>query len=122
MTSAIKPEVSFEIFNSLDIRMCRVDEVVDILKNPKKPAGDDNPVKAYRLVIDTGVDKRECVTNIVGHPKDSLLGNIFPFILNLPEADIRGVRSRAMIIASNTTNGVALLTSSHIKEPGGVVI
>lgn len=121
----LKATISFDIFNSLDIRMCKIESVEDVLKNPKKPPSDDNPVKAYKLLIDTGVDKRECVTNLVGMPHSLLLGQVMPFVLNLPPADIRGVHSRAMIIAFTPTSGkVGLLIGGGdaVPEPGSIVI
>lgn len=98
MNKEIKPTVDPQTFFALDIRFCQIQEVEDILKNPKKEFDEvDNPVKAYKLVVDTGIDTREIVTNIVHFPKDKLKGLITTFILNFPEATIRGVNSKGMI-------------------------
>ncbi len=118
----IKPTIAFETFNSLDIRLCKIEELTEIRKNPKKPPGDDNPVKAYRLVIDTGVDRRECVTNLVSKPPEALLGHTLPFVLNLPESEIRGVQSRAMIIAASAPDRSTINLISVDAAPGTVVI
>lgn len=97
-----KPEVSIDSFYALDIRFCKIESVEHILKNPKKPFDEiENPVKAYKLLIDTGFDKRDVVTNIIHLPSEYLTGSITPFILNFPEAVIRGVKSKAMIFMIN---------------------
>lgn len=116
-----KPTITQETFESLDVRMCRVVEVTNVLKNPKKEVSETNPVKAYRLLIDTGVDQRECLTNAVSLPKESFIGAILPFVLNLPERDIRGVKSRAMLLAVSGASGPLLLNSSGAAA-GAVVI
>ena len=98
METTQKPEVTVDSFFNLDIRFCKIEEVEDILKNPKKEFDEvTNPVKAYKLTVDTGFDKREIVTNIIYFPKDDLKGVITSFILNFPASTIRGVVSKGMI-------------------------
>jgi tRNA-binding EMAP/Myf-like protein len=116
-----KPTIQFEALSALDIRLCRIEKVEDILKNAKKPPGEDNPVKAYKFTLSTGLDTRECVCNLVQYSRDYFLNGLFPFILNLPEADIRGVKSRAMMVAAEDSNGVAVLEPAHNVGPGAVV-
>ena len=105
-----KPEVSVDTFYALDIRFCKIENVEDILKNTKKPFDAiDNPVKGYVLTIDTGLDKRNVVTNIIHFSKETLMGITTTFILNFPEIIIRGIKSKGMIFmtSENTllTNG-----------------
>ena len=93
-----KPEVTIDTLLRLDIRFCTIEDVEDILKNSKKPFDEiDNPVKAYKLTVNTGFDTREIVTNIVHFKKEDLKGITTTFVLNLPEATIRGVNSKGMI-------------------------
>jgi len=104
----LKPETTVDSFYSLDVRFCQIEEVEDILKNPKKPFDEvDNPVKAYKLTVNTGFDKRTIVTNIVQFAKTMLEGTVTTFILNLPEANIRGFDSKGMIfmLGSNLVVG-----------------
>ena len=109
-----KQEVTVDSFFNLDIRFCKIEDVEDILKNPKKEFDPvDNPVKAYKLTVDTGFDKREIVTNIVNFPKESLNGVVTTFILNFPEATIRGVKSKGMIFMLDESQ---LLTGSEIGK------
>jgi methionyl-tRNA synthetase len=99
-----KPDISLETFYSLEVKFCLIEEVEDVLKNPKKDFHEiDNPVKGYKLTINTGSEKREVFTNIVDKfTKEQLKGQITTFVLNLPAAVIRGVNSRGMIIMTDT--------------------
>jgi len=91
--------ITFDDLEKIDIRICRVLSATDILKNPKKEAGPENPVKAYHLKIDTGTEERDAVTNVVDlFSKEELVGMDIPFILNLEPTMIRGVLSKAMIV------------------------
>jgi tRNA-binding EMAP/Myf-like protein len=102
-TITLKPEITIDTFYSIDIRFCKILGAEDILKNPKKIFDEvDNPVKAYMLTIDTGFDIRDIVTNIVHFKKEDLIGITTTFILNLPEAVIRGVKSKGMIFMLNS--------------------
>lgn len=98
-----KPDISLDTFYSLEVKFCLIEEVEDVLKNPKKPFdATDNPVKGYKLLIDTGTEKREVFTNICDKfTKEQLKGQITTFVLNLPVALIRGVNSRGMIVMTD---------------------
>lgn len=111
-----KPEITIDSFYSVDMRFCRIDSVEDILKNPKKEFDSEtNPVKGYKLTIDTGLEKRVVVTNIVWMDKKELEGVVTPFILNFPVTTIRGIESSGMIFIANNK----LITGG---EPGDVII
>ena len=111
----VKPTTTFEAMEALDIRLCRIEEVSEILKNPKKEKSADNPAKAYKFLIDTGLDRRECVCNLVHLAPEVFKDSVMPFILNLPEATIRGVLSRAMVIAA--ADGVGGKRLALLKVP-----
>ena len=117
-----KKIIDFSQYDSLDIRMCKILECHDVCKNTKLEKSETNPVKAYKLLIDTGIDKRQCITNLISFDKDSLVGLILPFIINLPVATIRGVESSAMILASSNANFVNLIRADPAVTPGDIVI
>lgn len=84
-----KPNISFEDFEKLDIRICKVLSVEKVEKADK----------LYKLEIDTGIDKRIVVSSISqDFSEEELLGYHMPFILNLEPRKIRGIESTAMII------------------------
>lgn len=92
---------------------CKIKEVTPILKNPKKELSEDNPVKAYKLLIDTGSEERTVVSAIADlfSAKD-LLGAITTFQLNLPSREIRGFVSQAMIVLNENIEPVWLHLAS----------
>lgn len=97
---------NIEKMKSLEIVFCKVINVESILKNPKKEQSLENPIKAYKLTVDTGDECRDIVTNIVdSFLPDQLLNGILPFLINLPEANIRGVISKGMIIVATNKEG-----------------
>lgn len=71
----------------------------NILKNPKKEFHEvDNPVKAYKLTINTGTEERTVVSAITQFYTPEMLMNIITtFQTDLPPAVIRGFESQAMI-------------------------
>lgn len=106
----IKPYISIDGFNAVmvnlatvDIRFCQIEAVEDVLKNPKKEFDPvDNPVKGYKLTLNTGSETRSAFTNICNlYTKEQLLNKVTTFILNLPPANIRGIDSSAMIFLPN---------------------
>lgn len=101
MEETLKPNITFDDIGNkdkMDVRICRIIGVSDILRNPKKEPSEENTVKAYHLVVDTGIEHRDVVTNIVDkYTKEDLLNKEVAFILNLEPTQIRGVVSKGMI-------------------------
>lgn len=88
-----------------EIKFCKITSVEPILKNPKKEPGPDNPVKAYKLIIDTGTEARLVVSAIADlFTADYLLGKVTTFVLSLPPKEIRGFVSNGMIQLDESTN------------------
>lgn len=94
-----KPNISFEEFQKLDIRIC---EIIAVEKVP-------NTDKLYKMEIDTGLDKRTVVSAIAHVFKEEiLLGQYLPFVLNLEPRKIKGIESSAMIILGESINSKKL--------------
>ncbi|TXI85134.1 MAG: hypothetical protein E6Q38_00885 [Crocinitomicaceae bacterium] len=88
-----KSNISFEDFEKLDIRICKILSVEKV----------ENTDKLYKMEIDTGIDKRIVVSAIAHQIKvDELLNESLPFVLNLEPRKIRGIESNAMIILGET--------------------
>ncbi len=85
-----KPNIKINDLSALDIRVC------EVLEAERVP----NTDKLLKLKIDTGIDQRECVTNLGAiHSPTEFIGKRIPFIINLEPVKIRGVFSTAMIFA-----------------------
>ena len=92
-----KPNITFETFLSLDIRVC---EVLDAERVPKTD-------KLIKLTINTGIDERECVTNLGAlYQAEEFKGKKIPFILNLEPTTIKKIESKAMIFIPDTKGDI----------------
>lgn len=106
-----KNNITFEDLLKLDVRVC---EIVSAERVPKTD-------KLIKLTINTGIDEREAVTNIGSqYEPEDLVGLAFPFVLNLEPMKMRGIESKAMILAADVGDGVFLLDTD--AEIGSVVI
>jgi len=114
---AIKPDIAFEDFMKMDIRICQILSVEKVEKYDK----------LYKLEIDTGIDKR-IVVSAIAHifDKEELMGMCLPFILNLPVRKIAKIDSHGMIIlAEDTLAKKTLMMASVTKEdsyPGKTIL
>lgn len=105
-----KQNISFETFLSLDIRVCQ------ILEAERVPKTD----KLLKLKINTGIDERECVTNLgsIYQPED-FIGKKIAFILNLEPTVIKKIESRAMIFIPDTKGDI--FNSYNEYETGEII-
>ena len=105
-----KPNISFEDFQKLDIRLCKVLSVERV----------ENTDKLYKMEIDTGIDKRIVVSAIAHQMNiDELLEHRLPFILNLEPRKIKGIESHAMIILGETNLSKKLFMINADTYPRG---
>ncbi len=118
-TSSFKPEISFDDFVKLDLRVAKI---VEAEPHP-------NADRLLRLQLDDGSGTpRQICAGIKGHyePED-LVGKSIVIVANLAPRKIRGEESRGMLMAaSNAPKGegersVILLTPMSDIEPGSTV-
>lgn len=92
-----KLNIKFDTFLSLDIRVCQVLEAERVPKTDK----------LLKLKINTGIDIRECVTNLGSiYSPENFIGKKITFILNLEPTVMRGIESRAMIFIPSTKGDI----------------
>jgi methionyl-tRNA synthetase len=105
---ALKPEIAFEDFQRLDLR------VATILRAEPIPKAR----KLLRLEVDAG-ERRTIVSGIAGNysPAD-LIGKQVLLVANLKPAKLMGVLSRGMLLAATDEQGVALVTLDRAVKPG----
>lgn len=105
-----KPEISFEDFAKLDIR---IGAVVAAEMVP----GANKLIKCMVNFGDLGV--RTIVSGIAEWKRpEELVGKQFPYIVNLGTRVLRGVESQGMLLACSDANGVVLLAPSREVPPG----
>ena len=100
-----KPDVSFEQFEAMDLRVATILEAERIPKTQK----------LLKLLVDTGIDQRTIVSGIAEYfPPESLIGKRVTIIVNLAPRKIKGVESHGMLLFAQSADGVL-----HIMSPEG---
>ncbi|MCF6239574.1 MAG: methionine--tRNA ligase subunit beta, partial [Candidatus Marinimicrobia bacterium] len=96
----LKPEISFDDFMKMDIRVARI---IRVEKHP-------NADKLLKLQVDLGAEQRQVIAGIAEHytPED-LLGKTVSIVANLRPAKIRGELSEGMILAADDGTTVSPL-------------
>jgi methionyl-tRNA synthetase len=94
--STAKPNISFDDFMKLDIR------VGTILEAEKVEKAD----KLLKLKIDTGIDIRTVVSGIaLYHKPEDIIGKQVSILLNLEPRKIKGIESQGMILMAEDKDG-----------------
>lgn len=117
--SMFKPEVTYDDFVKLDLRVARI---VEAVAHP-------NADKLLRLQVDDGSGTpRQICAGIKGHYEPSeLVGRSIVIVANLAPRKIRGEESRGMLIAASDApkgdgeRSVILLTPMSNIAPGATV-
>ena len=112
--STVAPDIAFDDFLKLDIR---VGTVLECVKVPKAD-------KLLQFLLDDGLGGRTIVSGIAEHyaPED-LLGKQVCFIANLPPRKLKGVESQGMILSAldYQTGKLRIITPHEGVAPGSEV-
>ncbi|HLP15188.1 MAG TPA: methionine--tRNA ligase subunit beta, partial [Bacteroidota bacterium] len=106
----IKPQVQFEDFQKIDLRVAKVLACEAVPKSKK----------LLRLKVLVGEEERQIVAGIAANRKpEDLVGTSIIVVANLAPASLMGVESQGMLLAANGVNGeFALLTVTNDVPPG----
>jgi methionyl-tRNA synthetase len=109
----IKPEIVFDDFSKLDIRIGK------ILAAEKMEKSD----KLLKLTVDSGIDKRTILSGIAKHyTPEEMIGKQVTFIANLAPRKMMGIESQGMILMAEDSNGkLKLLQPNDEVAPGSTV-
>jgi methionyl-tRNA synthetase len=109
----LKPEIVYDDFSKLDIR---VGKVITAEKMEKSD-------KLLKLTVDTGVDKRVILSGIAKHySPEEMIGKQVTLIANLAPRKMMGIESQGMILMAEDADGkLKLLQPSDIVAPGSTV-
>jgi methionyl-tRNA synthetase len=95
-TAPQKPNIAFDDFSKLDIRLGTITEA------EKVPKAD----KLLKLTVDTGLDVRTIVSGIAEYyTPEEVVGKTVSVLLNLEPRKIRGVESQGMILMAEDATG-----------------
>jgi methionyl-tRNA synthetase len=91
------PEISFEDFLKLDMRVGKIIEVTQV----------PNSKKLLRIIVDFGLEKRQAIAGLLQHySPEGLLGKECVFLLNLKKRIMAGFESQCMILAAEDETGI----------------
>jgi len=109
----LKPEIVYEDFEKIDIR------VATILAAEKVK----NTDKLLQLTLDTGIDTRTVVSGIALHyTPEELIGRQVCLLVNLAPRKLKGILSQGMILTAETPAGkLRLITPQEVVDSGSVV-
>ena len=105
---AIKPEISFDVIEQLDLRVATV---IDAEKIPKAK-------KLLKLTVDLG-DERTVVAGLAdSYSPEEIKGKQVIVVANLKPAKLMGVLSNGMVLAAKGEDGFGLVTVDKPIVPG----
>ncbi|TMI87826.1 MAG: methionine--tRNA ligase [Bacteroidetes bacterium] len=112
-TGNLKPEIQFDDFSKLDLR------IGTIVAAEKVEKAD----KLLKLQVDLGFEKRTIVSGIALHfNPDELLGRQVVVVANLAPRKLRGIESNGMILSAEDEKGkLHLIKPEEIINPGAGV-
>jgi methionyl-tRNA synthetase len=107
----LKPFISYEQFQPLDLRVAQILEASPVPKSKK----------LLKLQLDLGFEKRTVVSGIaLSYKPEDLIGRKVVFLANLTPATIMGIESQGMVLAAGHGQ---LLELPHIQDlPAGSVV
>lgn len=111
--AASKPEITFEDFTKLDIRVGKILNAEKVHKSKK----------LLKLKVDTGIDQRTIVSGIAQYyTPEQVVGQQVTVLVNLAPRKIMGIESQGMVMMAENADGTfAFLQPDKLVNPGGEV-
>ncbi|MGC4022164.1 MAG: methionine--tRNA ligase subunit beta, partial [Cyclobacteriaceae bacterium] len=108
-----KPEVSFDDFSKMDIRIGKILKAERVEKSKK----------LLKFQVDTGIDTRTVLSGIAEHfTPEEMVGKQVTLLLNLAPRKIMGFESQGMILTAADKDGkLRLLQPSEAVAPGSKI-
>lgn len=104
--------ITYDDFKKVELKTAKILDVKD------HPSAD----KLYVMEIDLGSEKRQIVAGIKNYyTPGELAGKNIVVVTNLEPATIRGVESKAMLLAASDDNTLAILTLDKDIAPGASI-
>jgi len=107
----LKPEIDYEEFSKVDLRVAKILEAEAVPKSSK----------LIKLKIDIGEER----TIVAGIGKDykpeELIGKTIVVVANLKPAKLMGVESHGMLLATDTEKGLTVLAFDREAKTGGKI-
>jgi methionyl-tRNA synthetase len=109
----VKPEIVYEDFGKLDLRVGNIVSAEKI----------DKADKLLKLVVDLGFEKRTVVSGIALHYKpEDIIGKLVVVVVNLAPRKMRGIESKGMILmAEDSSSRLHFINPEEVIGPGSTV-
>jgi methionyl-tRNA synthetase len=108
-----KPEISFDDFSKMDIRVGTIIAAERVEKSKK----------LLKLQVDTGIDKRTVMSGIAEHfTPDQVIGKQVTILVNLAPRKIMGVESQGMILMAEDKEGKLRLLQPNEEVSAGSTV
>lgn len=106
-----KPEITYDDFEKIDLRVAKVLQAEAVPKSNK----------LMRLIIDCG-EERQIVAGILKDYKpEEMVGKSIVIVANLKPTKLMGVESRGMLLATDTEEGLTLIGYDRTPKTGAKV-
>ncbi len=110
---SLKPTITFEDFDKIDIR------VATILEAEKVEKAD----KLLKLTLDLGFEQRTVVSGIAMHyTPEEIIGKQVSVIANLAPRKMRGIESNGMILMAEAKDGTLLFINTNTEAKNGSIV
>ena len=106
-----KPEISFEDFDKIDLRIARVLEAEPVPKSSK----------LLKLKIDLGEERVIVAGMGKDYKPEEIVGKMIVIVANLKPTKLMGVESQGMLLATDTAEGLALISADRAPVVGAKV-
>ena len=96
VTTPLKPEITFDDFGKMDIRVGTITAAEAVPKTKK----------LLKLTVDTGLDQRTVVSGIAEHyAPENIIGQQVCLLANLAPRELKGITSQGMILMAEDKDG-----------------
>jgi len=105
-----KPQINYEDFSKLDLRVGKVKEVFDI----------EGADKLYKIMVDVGLEESIQILSGIKEffTKEELIEKTIIVLVNLEPRTMRGEVSNGMLLAVGDEKDINLLTTQNPSTPG----
>ncbi|MHB8567010.1 MAG: methionine--tRNA ligase subunit beta [Nitrososphaerales archaeon] len=106
------PEVTFDEFKRIDIRVARIVEASRV----------PNSAKLVKLDLDIGGIKKQCIAGVgANYDPEKLKDKLIAVVMNLKPRPIMGLMSEVMLLAAGDGPEISILTSDKSVSSGARV-
>jgi methionyl-tRNA synthetase len=110
--SSVSPEVSFDEFRRVDIRVARV------LEASRVP----NSSKLVKLILDVGGQKKQCIAGVgTAYVPEQLQDKLIAVVTNMKPRSLMGFVSEVMLLAAGEGPDISVLTFDKSLNTGARV-